>query len=61
MKKIVRKTRKEDNSGLFVPAGLFLGIGFGFLVGQIVAGTMIGLGAGFLGLAIIKNKDKLNN
>ena len=46
----------DDNSGLFIPAGLFLGMGAGFLTGHLVAGIFLGLGAGFLGFAIVKNK-----
>ena len=38
--------------GLFIPAGLLLGMGFGFLVDSLVAGLFIGLGAGFLAFAI---------
>ena len=53
MKKVVRK-RREDNSGIFIPAGLFLGLGCGFLYGNIVAGVLLGLGAGFLAMAIAK-------
>jgi len=43
---------------LFIPAGLFLGMGAGFLTGQLVAGLFLGLGAGFLGMAIAKNRKK---
>jgi hypothetical protein len=54
------KTKKqakkdEDMSGLFIPAGLFIGMGLGFLYGQLVAGLFIGLGFGFLGMAISRN------
>jgi len=33
---------------------LLIGIGIGFLVDQIPAGTLIGLGVGFLLMAIVK-------
>lgn len=49
--------KSEDRSGLFVPAGLFLGMGVGFFTDQIVGGIFVGLGLGFLGMAIAKGKD----
>ncbi len=44
--------KKEDKSGIFIPAGLFLGLGFGALYNAWVAGVMFGLAIGFLGMAI---------
>lgn len=44
--------KREDSSGLFIPGGLFIGMGIGFLIGELVAGLFIGLGAGFLLMAI---------
>jgi len=41
-------------SGVAVPAGLFIGMGIGFLVDELVAGMFIGLGGGFLGLIILR-------
>ena len=38
--------KKEELSGLAIPAGLFVGIGIGFLVDELVAGLFIGLGIG---------------
>jgi len=35
-----------------IPAGLFIGMGIGFLVGNITAGIFIGLGSGFLAMMI---------
>jgi hypothetical protein len=49
---------REDSSGIFVPAGLILGLGFGFLFEETVAGLFIGLGAGLLALALLKNNKK---
>jgi hypothetical protein len=40
-------------AGLFIPAGLFIGMGIGWIFGYLVQGMFIGLGAGFLGLAIV--------
>ena len=41
-------------SGLFIPAGLFIGMGIGWTLGYLVQGLFIGLGAGFLGMAIAR-------
>jgi len=41
-------------SGLFIPAGLFIGMGIGWAFGYLVQGLFIGLGAGFLGMAIVR-------
>jgi len=46
---------KKDNKGmggLFIPAGLFIGMGIGFLTDKLVPGMFIGLGAGFALFAI---------
>jgi hypothetical protein len=51
---MVKKKAKEDSSGLFIPAGLFLGLGFGAMYGSYAVGALIGLGAGFLGMAIAR-------
>jgi hypothetical protein len=47
---------KKDKgiSGLAIPAGLFIGMGVGFLIDELVAGLFIGLGAGFLIMLIIR-------
>ena len=53
---IMARENKESccsrNSGLFIPAGLFLGLGMGFIYGQVVAGIFLGLGVGFVAMAI---------
>jgi hypothetical protein len=47
-------TESEDEkkqwgvTGVAIPAGLFIGMGIGFLVDNIAAGIFIGLGGGFL-------------
>jgi len=41
-------------SGLFIPAGLFIGMGVGWAMGHFVQGLFIGLGAGFLAMAITR-------
>lgn len=53
-----KESKKDDKEGLFIPAGLFIGLGLGFLFDQIVAGVMLGLGLGFLAMALLKNKNK---
>lgn len=45
---------KKDISGLFIPAGIFIGMGIGFLLDELVAGLFLGMGAGFLLMAITK-------
>ncbi len=39
-------------TGLAVPAGVLLGMGIGFLIGNVPAGLFIGLGGGFLVMLI---------
>lgn len=61
MKKTIKK--KDDNKtekkktkepeALFIPAGVLLGMGLGFLYNELVTGLFIGLGIGFLIFAII--------
>jgi hypothetical protein len=48
-----KKNRRKGASGLFIPAGLFLGMGIGWALGFLVQGMFIGLGAGFLAFAIV--------
>ena len=50
-----RKKRKGA-SGLFIPVGLFLGMGIGWVFGYLVQGLLIGLGVGFLAMAIVRLK-----
>jgi hypothetical protein len=58
MVKKAKVQKKEDPTGVFIPAGLLIGIGIGFLVDQVPAGTLIGLGVGFLLMAIVKSMKK---
>jgi hypothetical protein len=39
-------------TGVAIPAGLFIGLGIGFLVNNIAGGIFIGLGAGFFVMMI---------
>ncbi len=49
-----RDKKKEDVSGLFIPAGVLIGVGVGIAINQTAAGTLIGLGCGFLGMVVFK-------
>ncbi|MFC2006539.1 hypothetical protein ACFLVG_06310 [Chloroflexota bacterium] len=43
------ETKKQWGiTGVAVPGGLLLGMGVGFLIGNVPAGLFIGLGGGFL-------------
>ena len=46
--------KRKGVTGLAIPAGLFIGIGVGFLVDNITAGVMLGLGGGFLVMIILR-------
>ena len=48
-----KKEKKKGAGGLFISAGLFIGIGIGWALGYLVQGMFIGLGVGFLAFAII--------
>jgi hypothetical protein len=54
-KKAKDDKKKKDPAAagaLFIPAGLFLGFGVGFLINNVPAGMFVGLGLGFLGFVI---------
>ena len=46
--------KQKGVSGVAIPAGLFVGLGVGFLVDNVPAGIFIGLGAGFLIMLIVR-------
>ena len=50
--KVPKKDKMKTAGGLFIPAGLFIGMGIGWALGYLVQGLFIGLGAGFLLLGI---------
>ena len=54
-----RKDKRRNYGGIFVPAGLFIGMGVGWAMGYMVQGMLIGLGAGFLlfGIIMVMVKD----
>ena len=43
-------------SGVAIPAGLFIGMGVGFIMGNVTAGIFLGLGGGFLIMLIVRAK-----
>jgi hypothetical protein len=47
------KSKRRSAGGLFIPAGLFIGMGVGWAFGYLVQGMFIGLGTGFLIFALI--------
>lgn len=57
-KKKQSKNKKADKGlyGMAIPGGLLIGIGVGFLTGNIPAYTLIGLGVGFLVAIILGRK-----
>lgn len=52
--------KKDNPSGAFVPAGLLIGMGVGFLTGQLLAGLFIGLGSGILAMIVFEVVNKSN-
>ena len=40
-------------AGVAIPGGLLLGMGVGFLIGNVTAGMFIGLGGGFIVMLIV--------
>lgn len=45
--------KRKSAGGLFILAGLLIGMGIGWMMGYLVQGMFIGLGAGFLAFGII--------
>lgn len=50
--------KKAGAAGLFIPAGLFIGFGLGFVFNNVPAGIFGGLGIGFLLFAIVEVMKK---
>ena len=47
------ETKKQWGiTGVAIPAGLFIGMGWGYFVGNVTAGIFLGLGGGFLVMLI---------
>ncbi len=49
----VKQKKERDQGALFIPAGLFLGMGLGFVFYNFIGGLFLGLGTGFLLFAIV--------
>jgi hypothetical protein len=47
------RSRRWEAGGVLIPAGLFIGMGIGWVFGYLVQGMFIGLGVGFLGMALV--------
>ncbi len=45
--------KRKGTSALFIPGGLFVGMGIGFATNNLVPGLFIGLGAGFIIFALL--------
>jgi hypothetical protein len=62
MEKVIidKAKNKPDRGALFIPAGLFLGMGWGFISYNFVGGLFMGLGAGFLLFALVNLLRKKN-
>jgi len=50
--------KKENKSALFIPAGILLGMGMGFVFNNLPAWMFIGLGAGMVVFAILNVIEK---
>ena len=50
----MKKWKKNKRSDLVMVAGLFIGIGIGYMADQLIGGFFLGLGLGFLGMVLIK-------
>lgn len=48
--------KQKGMTGLAIPAGLFTGMGVGFLIDNIAAGIFLGLGGGFLTMLFFRVK-----
>jgi hypothetical protein len=48
--------KEKGVTGLAIPAGLFIGMGVGFLTDELVAGLFLGLGGGFLIMLLVRAK-----
>lgn len=51
---MAKRKYKHDDSGIFIPAGLFLGLGIGGIFGNYGAGALLGLGVGFFAMTIVR-------
>ncbi len=53
----------DEKGWIFVPAFMMIGMGVGFLLGNVAIGLFIGMGTGFLAkglISIFKSENKSN-
>lgn len=55
-----KKNKKINTSDLYIPAGLFIGMGLGFIVGNFVGYLLLGMGIGFLAMIFDEKFSKKN-
>lgn len=53
--------KKNSKAGLLIHGFLLLGMGVGFLIGNIPAGTLIGLVIGFIGMFLMQKSHNNYN
>lgn len=55
---VIKKQASKNKSrvGLFIPGGIFLGLGLGLLLDNLAAWMFLGMAAGFIALALTKDK-----
>jgi hypothetical protein len=53
-KRVVKRKKDDGIAGFSVPAGIFLGLGLGFLFGNLVGWMFVGLGSGFVVMMFLK-------
>lgn len=46
----------KSRVGLFIPGGIFLGLGLGMLLNNVAAWMFLGMAAGFIALALTKDR-----
>ncbi|MGY4884923.1 MAG: hypothetical protein ACP5NZ_05075 [Nanobdellota archaeon] len=52
-KEEAKNKEEKDRGALFIPACLFIGMGWGYLSYNFVGGLFLGLGTGFLLFALV--------
>ena len=55
----LKKDKRKVAGGLFIPGGLFIGLGVGWALGYLVQGLLVGMGVGFLlyGIVMLTGRD----
>jgi hypothetical protein len=50
--------KRRHGGHAFIPAGIFIGLGVGMLVGHVVSGALIGIGLGFLVSSLVSGREE---